>query len=257
MPGLTVHRTLVLPPVPQAWGNPDEIVLRDVSDRRTGCADVGGDVRCVSGRAVAAEEPTGLRRLVTLPESEFDARLEVRGRPGDALGDLLLRDQPVGVSGSSTGSPDPRASALAAVDGDPGSTWTASLADLRPTLRMSWLGKRRVTGLDLSLSPDAPARLPRVVTVVWPGGRVRARVVDGRVRFPAVRTDQLTVRVNQAEPATSLDFASAGSPLPVGSASSGSSAFPSCRSRCPIDRFGTRAGPGCPSLSTAASCRRR
>ena len=217
VPGLTVHRTLVLPAVPQAWGNPDDIVLRDVSDRRTGCADVDGDVRCVSGRAVAAEEPTGLRRLVTLPESGvFDARLEVRARPGDALGALLLRDQPVGVSGSSTGSPDPRASAIAAVDGDPGSTWTASMADLRPTLRMSWLGKRRVTGLDLSLSPDAPARLPRVVTVLWPGGRVRSRVVDGRVRFPAVRTDQLTVRVNQAEPATSLDFASAGSPLPVG-----------------------------------------
>ena len=217
VPGLTVHRTLVLPSVPQAWGNPDDIVLRDVSDRRTGCADVDGDVRCVSGRAVAAEEPTGLRRLVTLPESGvFDARLEVRARPGDALGALLLRDQPVGVSGSSTGSPDPRASAIAAVDGDPGSTWTASMADLRPTLRMSWLGKRRVTGLDLSLSPDAPARLPRVVTVLWPGGRVRSRVVDGRVRFPAVRTDQLTVRVNQAEPATSLDFASAGSPLPVG-----------------------------------------
>ena len=89
-------------------GEPGRHRAADVSDRRTGCAEVAGDVRCVSGRAVAAEEPTGLRRLVTLPESGvFDARLEVRGRPGDALGALLLRDQPVGVSGSSTGSPDP------------------------------------------------------------------------------------------------------------------------------------------------------
>jgi arabinofuranan 3-O-arabinosyltransferase len=52
--------------------------------------------------------------------------------------------------------------------------------------------------------------------VIWPGGRRTARVENGTVRFPAVRTDSLTVRVDEAEPATTLDFDSVTSPLPVG-----------------------------------------
>jgi arabinofuranan 3-O-arabinosyltransferase len=218
VPGVSVQRSLRLPSTPARWGNPDVIVLRAVTDRRTGCVDVDRDVRCVVGRDVADEEPAGFRRTFGLAENgTYVADLRVRARPGDELARLLLRDQPVGVSGSSTGDPDQRASALAAVDGDPGTTWTASLADLRPTLRLSWIGQRRVTGLRLAVSGDAAARLPTKLTVIWPDGRREVSVDDdGEVSFPAVHTDQLTLRVDEAEPATSLDFDSVTSPLPVG-----------------------------------------
>ena len=216
--GLSVSRSLVLPALPVEWGNPDAIVLRAIPDARTGCVEVDKAVRCVIGRDVTPEEPSSMRRTVNLPErQDFAARLEVRARPGQALDDLLQRQLPLGVSASSTGSPDTRASALAAVDGDPGTTWTAAFSDLRPVLRMNWLGKRRVTGLDLSAPRDTAARLPNELTLIWPEGRREVSVNKaGEVRFPAIRTDQLTLRVKEADPATSLDFASTASDVPVG-----------------------------------------
>ncbi len=54
--------------------------------------------------------------------------------------------------------PDPRASALAAVDGDPGTTWIADPEDASPSLRVSWLGRERVTAL--RLRTDATSRRP-------------------------------------------------------------------------------------------------
>jgi arabinofuranan 3-O-arabinosyltransferase len=218
VPSLEVRRSLVLPTLPDGWGNPDAIVLRTVSDARTGCVEVDNAVRCVIGRGVADEEPSGFRRTVTLPASgAYVGRLVVRARPGLALDELLLRKQPIGVSASSQGNPDTRASVLAAFDGNPGTTWTAGFSDLRPVLSMNWLGKREVTGLDLSVAVDTAARLPQQLTLIWPRGRLQASVdADGRVRFPAIRTDQLTLRVEEAEAATSLDFDSVASDVPIG-----------------------------------------
>ncbi len=218
VPGLTVRRSLALPALPEEWGNPTDIVLRSVSDARTGCADVDGALRCVAGRDVTSEEPAGFRRSFVLQqEGDFDAELQVRARPGDALYARLLQTQPIGVSGSSQGNPDSRASVLGAVDGDPGTTWTATSSDLRPVLRMNWIGMRKVTGLNLSVAEDTAARLPSELTLIWPGGRRDVSIdAAGHANFPAIRTDQLTLRVEEADPATSLDFSSAVSPVPVG-----------------------------------------
>ena len=132
-PGVTVSRSLRLPDVPPAWGAPGAVVLRAVGDARTGCAEIDGSTRCVADKDVAGEEPAGFDRLVNVPEAAtYDATLRVRARPGDGLLAELLRDQPIGISASSTGNDDPRASALAAIDGDPGTTWTAAMSDLRP-----------------------------------------------------------------------------------------------------------------------------
>jgi arabinofuranan 3-O-arabinosyltransferase len=92
----------------------------------------------------------------------------------------------------------------------------AAKADLRPAVRLNWLGQRTVRGLRLSAPLDTAARLPERVTVIWPGGRVSADVIEGRVRFPPVVTDQLTIRVDEAESAVSLDFAAVPSAVPVG-----------------------------------------
>ncbi|GAA2117695.1 alpha-(1-_3)-arabinofuranosyltransferase domain-containing protein [Nocardioides bigeumensis] len=218
VPGVSVRRTLVLPQLPAGSPVPGTIVLRALTDARTGCVDVDAAVRCAAGRAVASEEPAGFRRAVTLPgTAAYDPELTVRPRPGVALDELIQRDRLAGATASSTGPPDPRASALAAVDGDLGTTWTAADSDLRPTLSLRWVGQRRVSGLTMQVAEDSPARLPRTVRVRWPEGSVRVEVDDGRVRLPTpVVTDQLTVVVKEAEPATSLDFDSVASFLPVG-----------------------------------------
>ncbi len=218
VPGLTVSRRLVLPSLGDRARTPDAIVLRAVRDERTGCTRVEGAVRCVPGRDVASEEPYGFRRTLSLPYAgDYEGELDVRVRPGTALQAQLQRDLPIGVSGSTQGNPDQRSSAIAAVDGDPGTTWTASLADLRPTLRLNWIDRRTIRGLSMRVAQDTAARLPEELTLVWPGGRRSVKLdEDGSVTFPPIRTDQLTLRVDEAEPVTSLDFASNAEPVPVG-----------------------------------------
>ncbi len=218
VPGLEVSRSLVLPTLPEAWGSPDTIVLRAIDDARRGCVVVDRAVRCVEGRDVAPEEPAGMRRDLTLPQpASYDAQLTVRARPGVATTRLMQQDLPIGVSASSTGNPDLRASIVAAVDGDRSTTWTAGLVDIDPIIRMSWLKPRTISGLDLSVAPDTAARVPTELTLTWPGGRREVSLDDdGEVSFPPIRVDALTLEVREAEPASSLDFASNGSQVPVG-----------------------------------------
>lgn len=218
VPGLTVTRSLVLPRLPEEWGSPDTIVLRAIGDARRGCAVVERAVRCVDGRDVAPEEPAGFRRDLTLPAPRtYDGRLTVRARPGTATTRLMQEGLPIGISASSTGSPDLRGSVVAAVDGDRGTTWTAGLADIDAVLRMNWLRRQTITGLTLSVAPDTAARVPTELTLTWPGGRREVELDDdGEVTFPAMRVDQLTIEVREAEPASSLDFGSNASQVPVG-----------------------------------------
>ncbi len=219
IPGVAASRALVLAPVPEAWGSPARIVLRAVFDDRTGCVEISRSVRCVPGREVAPEEPLGFRRIVTLPEAaSYDGlELRVRGRAGAELQALLDEGQVVTANASSSSNPDLRSSGLAAIDGDPGTTWSAALSDRNPQLDLRWDGQRTFSGLDLRLLPDADARLPNELVLSWPGGRRSVEVdEDGEVRFPPIRTDRLTLAVEEADPAVDLDFDQTASPVPIG-----------------------------------------
>lgn len=217
LPDVDVRRRLVLPALPDSWGAPDAVVLRAARDARTGCVAVGVGVRCAADRAVPAEEPTGLRRVVRLPAAAtYDARLTVVPAAGRSLDRLALRGQPVSVTASSSPVDDPRAGPVAAVDGDPGTTWLAAVDDEQPRLSVRWLDRRLVDGLTLATDADTAAAPPTRVRVEWPGGEVEADVVDGKVSFPPVRVDRLVVRVLQAAPVNDLDFAAQSRPVPVG-----------------------------------------
>ncbi len=218
VPGVTARRALVLPRLPAAWGTPGTIVLRRAGDARTGCVDVGADTRCVAGRARSGEESQGMSRVVRLRSAaRYRPALTVSPRAGARSEALLEQSQPLNVSASSAPIPDLRASPLAAVDGDPGTTWSASVDDVQPTLRLDWLGERRVTGMVVSLDRDAAARRPEVVILTWPHGHRRVTLDgNGRARFPAIRTDQLAIRVEQAEDVTNLGFDRSQAQVPVG-----------------------------------------
>ncbi len=218
VPDLRVRRPLVLPETPSAWGNPAAVVLRAQRDDRTGCAEVDRAVRCVETREVAPEEPFDLgRRFSIVQGEEFEADLRAQLRPGEDADRLLTAGLPIGVTGSSRGARDPRAGPLAAVDGDPFTTWIAAETDLRPTLEVTWLEKRRITGLRMVVERAAPARLPTRLRLSWPGGRRGVRLDDqGRVRFPPIRTDRLVLEVEGAELAGGLGFQREPSQLPVG-----------------------------------------
>lgn len=215
--GGDVVRRLVVPPTPPEWGQPDTVVLRRLADNRTGCARVDDVVRCAAHKAGSQEESRNVhRRFTSGAATGMPARLMVRPDPGPDLDDVILQDQPVRITASSVGVDDPRAGAVAAVDGDAGTTWSAALGELNPELRISWLGQRTVTGLGMSVNREVAARLPQRVELSWPGGTKEVELERGSARFDAIRTDQLTIRVLDAEPATDLGFDGAAQSVPVG-----------------------------------------
>ncbi len=218
VPGVRAQRWLQLPELPESWGNPDEIVLRRVTDARLGCATVETDVRCIPERVVAGEETGGFRRSIGLnAEADYRPDLVVGVRPGAALASAVMRTQPITVTASSAAVPDPRGSVLAAVDGDPHTTWSAAIDDEHPRLTLSWLTSRTVTGVRLRTDISSDARVPRRLTLTWPRGQREVTLDrEGVARFPAIRTRSLQLRVEQADKAVSLDFDSVASPVPVG-----------------------------------------
>ena len=159
-----------------------------------------------------------MRRVVTLDRgAAYGAAVTASPVPGEALDDLVLRDQPVRAQASSVAVPDERAGALGAIDGDPGTTWTAARADLRPSLTLSWLGVHRVRGIRLLTDANSAARQPTRVSLTWPGGR-RVVTLDahGRARFRSFRADHVRLRVEESSPGFSLGFDAQRSDLGVG-----------------------------------------
>lgn len=215
--GIDARRDLVVPSLPPTWSAPDVVVLRRLADARTGCAAVDGDVRCSPQKASDEEEPQGFSRVVTLPDAvSLSPRIEVSTFPGPKLDDLLLQDQPVAITASSAGVRDVRAGALAAIDGDVGTTWVAGPDEVNPQLRLRWLGEQRITGVAMDVARQVAAREPESLQITWPGGSRTVELESGRARFPAIRTTELTLEVGEAEAATDLSFDGTATPVPVG-----------------------------------------
>ena len=218
--GLLARRTLELPTLPEGWPAPDAVLLRRVADATSGCVVVDGRTPCRASQVRGAEERLVMDRVVRLPAAgRFQPDLSVDGVPGPELEQVLQQGTLAAVSGSSTGPADLRASALAAVDGDLGTTWTPALDDERPSLTVRWVERQQIEGLVLALDADAPARKVTRVSLVWPLGRREVRVpADGRIDLSAapIRTDQLQIRVLAAGPALSVTDLGDGEPLPPG-----------------------------------------
>ncbi|MGZ5400318.1 MAG: alpha-(1-_3)-arabinofuranosyltransferase domain-containing protein, partial [Nocardioides sp.] len=196
LPGLDLDRTLVLPEVPPSWGTPDSVLLT-ATPTRDACVRVGDDVRCSAGQARTDEEGGVLDRTVRLGEgAEYTVAAAVRPRAGDALSGLVQRDQLVNVSASSAAVDDARGSAVAAIDGAAGTTWTADADDADPTLSLAWIGERPVRGIRLSLDRQAAAaRITRVELVHTGGRQVVGLDRTGSARVEPFRTDELDIRV--------------------------------------------------------------
>ena len=224
-----VSRPLVLPSTPEAWGNPTAVLLRTLSDTRTGCLVVGGRTPCVESRAVAAEEPRGLdRRLVLAQDAAYPVDLSARPVGGPDLYAALQRGRLLSATGSTVGVPDARASGIAAIDGDPGTSWTPRLDDENPRLALNWVGKRRVDGVTLSVPADAPVRRPTAVRLTSPDGdRTFSLDSRGRGTFAPLRTDRVVLQLSSDEQAASVDGAGVGSSLPIGVSEAQLSGLPS------------------------------
>ncbi len=198
VPGLDVDRTLVLPEVPARWGAPDGVVLAS-PEGRDACVEVGPDVRCGPDRQRAGEESALDRTLRLGRGAAYGASVVVRPTDGDALQGLLQQGQLVAATASSTLVDDPRASAVAAVDGRTGTTWLADPEDTSPTLALRWVGRRPVTGVTLRLDADAAATRPTRVRVSHPGGSQTVGLdATGAARLRPFRSDRVELELLDA-----------------------------------------------------------
>lgn len=215
LPGVEVGRTIVLPATPEQ-DDAAVYLLDDPVGARDGCVRVRS-VRCSPELVRGGEEPGGLDRVVQLPEA---ARLEVSGgvrpAPSPVLDARLDAGAAVQVTASSRAVADPRGRPSVVADGDLGTAWTAAARDEQPSLLLRWDEPRRVDRIELRIGRQAVARALRV-SIETPEGRVeRAVPPDGRVRFPAVTTQSLRLRVLAAEDVVDVGTAGQLSALPVG-----------------------------------------
>ncbi len=206
IPGVDVDRTLVLPQVPARWGAPDSILLSSTDGWREACVKVDDDTRCGAGRGTVGEEPGALDRTVRLGVgASYAVSAAVTPVDGDALQGLIQRDQLVNVKASSTAVADARGSAVAAIDGDPGTTWVADASDKDPRLSVSWLATRTVRSIKVSLDRQAAGARARRVVLEYPGGRQSVELDDdGMARVAPFRTRRVDVRFVDVRPTTDL-----------------------------------------------------
>ncbi|KRF17351.1 hypothetical protein ASG90_08650 [Nocardioides sp. Soil797] len=254
--GRDIHRQLVTPTIPESWGTPDSVLLQALRDERTGCAVVAKRVPCSADRVGSTEELRSMERVVTIPEAtSFAGTLTAVPRGGAALYGMIQQRNVVAVTGSSTAVPDARASGIAAFDGDAGTTWTADVEDLQPTLSVNLARGRTLKGLTLAVASSAPVRRPTAVTLIWPGGRRELELdEDGHADFAPIRTRQVQIRVTETADAISVDRSGVGSPLPVGVTELQLDGVPSgaARPSTAVGSFGCGTGP---TLSVNGSVR--
>ncbi len=205
IPGLNVLRTAVTPASP----TPVSVYSFDAQRGRSGCvAGSEGVARCAPGLVSGSEEAVWLGRGFSTP-TWFDYEVFATGiaRPGRNLDALLTEARgTVPVTASSEPVTDPRASAAAAVDGDPTTTWLASPDDRRPTLEVTFPEPRTVDSLRVVTDPGAVAAAPTAVSIESGGLTRHLRLTeDGTVQFAPVVTDRLVVSFELPEELESVD----------------------------------------------------
>lgn len=244
--GVDVDRTLVLPEVPADWGAPASILLSSTTGWRDPCVSVDDDVRCSASRGRGGEEPGALDRTVRLGEgASYFPSIEVTPTNGAALQGLIQRDQLVNAKSSSAAVDDARGSAVAAIDGDTGTTWVADPGDRRPSLSLSWIGKRTIRGLDLRLDRDAAASGVSKVVLKYPGGQQTVDLDSGHADVEPFRSTRVDLYLTSDKDTVNLAPNGSSQTLNVGVSEvrlTGLDLLPVALSEIPVDS-GCEFGP--------------
>jgi arabinofuranan 3-O-arabinosyltransferase len=217
-PGIHLARPLRMPRLREGWRTPAAIVMSTGDGTRSGCVTVDGDTRCDSAREQRSEEPFGLDRLVSMNDAEtYEAEVAAEPVGGTALEALLQQDKVVQVSASSAVVDATVSSALAAVDGDLGTTWVADPTDVQPVLDVNWLGATEISGISLIVDVGAAANPPTTVTVAYDGEEQTVELDDeGFAELEPVRTDGVELTLEAEERGSSIGFDNAVTPLGIG-----------------------------------------
>ncbi|NNG97389.1 DUF3367 domain-containing protein [Gordonia araii NBRC 100433] len=232
---LRVRHRVVVPPAPHGttvagWS------LRQEQPGRAACVDDGRRVRCSPGLGLGPETTGAFSRVLSVPvPGPVDTTVTLRPRPGDEINRLLAQPGRVSAAGEA-GVVDPRGSAAAAVDGDPGTTWIAPESSVERTAPPPRSGKGRKPSKDasharLTLRLPAPQRveklvlgLPRgypaapteVAVDLGTGEQVRRVAADGTVSLEPAVTDRIVLTVRRGSDLINVNTLGFARQAPVG-----------------------------------------
>jgi arabinofuranan 3-O-arabinosyltransferase len=197
IPGVTAKRALKVPAdVQPRAGQPASFVFSRGPQPRYSCTGGDGDQRCDSGLSRVGEEPAGIHRLF---QTTVAANHRLEGTVLATVGGRIPVNPPgVTVSASTQQAGDPAAAPLAAVDGNPATTWIADYTDENPVLHLQWPAARTVKGLRLTTSDSSGASRPTEVQINTGTQSWKLPVFpDGSVDFTAT-TDRLDITIRAA-----------------------------------------------------------
>jgi arabinofuranan 3-O-arabinosyltransferase len=192
IPGTDPQRALEVPSDLPPGAAPGFAFTRGAQPRFA-CVTDEGHVRCDAGFAREGEEPGGIHRLFT---TQSPATFSFGGSVVPAVGGLTPSALPgVKLSATSQLGGDPTAGGFAAVDGDPASAWIPDLTDLRPSLTFEWPKPHVITGVQVQTDPGGTAKAPVRLELATRDSSQIVELAGGSATFPALRTDQLIVRL--------------------------------------------------------------
>lgn len=170
---------------------------------RAACVPDREVTRCSGALGLAAEEPGVFGRVLSVPSAvSVTPAVTVTANPSEELNRLLSGPGQITATAQSAVT-DPRGSAVALVDGDPGTTWTArdSGADAkRPTVELTLPAAREVDGLQFDLpAGQFPARPTKVGIDLGNGRQVREIPADGTIDLDPHLTSTISVTVLDKE----------------------------------------------------------
>ncbi len=231
---LQIRHRVVLPEL-EAGTTVDQWLLYSELNGRAWCvADPAREkTRCAPGLGLSPETSSVFSRALSVPEdTTVTPSVVLRPRPGDALDRLLATPGGVTATGPRPVT-DPRGGPAAAVDGDPGTAWTApqipdkeesedheddeeSADDATPTLVVRLPAEQRVESLKLIAPEDYPATPTEVAVDLGTGEQIREVGKDGVLRLDPAVTDRIEITIREQRDLIDVNSLGFATPAPPG-----------------------------------------
>lgn len=201
---LAIRHRVVLPQLPPGTPVGGWLLTQELGGRSP-CVRDGSHIRCSPGLGLSAETPGVLTRALSVPApTSLTPTVVLRPRAGDGLRRLITTPGQITADGP-TGVDDPRGNASAAVDGDPGTTWTAPESggtgkdkNKDPELVIRLPQPQRVERLRLTMPEDYPAAPRRVTVDLGTGAQTHDVGADGIVSLKPAVTERISLKVRKS-----------------------------------------------------------
>ncbi|WP_425269033.1 alpha-(1-_3)-arabinofuranosyltransferase [Gordonia lacunae] len=235
---LRIRHRVVLPELEAGTEVAQWLLYQELSGRASCVSDPERQMtRCAPGLGLSPETSAVFGRALSVPSDVAVSPTAIlRPRPGDALDRLLADDGRVTAHGPRPVT-DPRGGPAAAVDGDPGTSWTApEIPDERtsragddspadedaaanensPTLVLDLPRAQRVDALTIVAPRGYPAAPTEVAVDLGTGKQVREVDDGGIVRLDPAVTDRIEITIRAQSDLIDVNSLGFASPAPPG-----------------------------------------